>query len=167
MVGRVKSEKTGTRLRKIIPTASLILACCFLSSCMDFNKTVRNGSNQTFTTLIQEIEIPGDVPSFPGISEWYGGNAPSVIENLGRNVHTGGTRYRLTWRVNVPPGGSVHIGWEFINSEIKFEDQGARLFSKAGGHYDVGALAVRTIASGSGRLAVEALASGSAVRLEK
>jgi hypothetical protein len=140
-----------------------LLAASILTGCMDYNKTVRNGTNQTLTTLELEIEIPGDVSAFPPVDEWYDNNQPTQKVNLGRNVFTGGTRFRLIFKVNVPPGKSVHVGWEFHNSGIKMVDQGTRLFSLRQTPHEAGALAVQTTTK-SGRLVLEAFVAKNAPR---
>jgi hypothetical protein len=96
------TETAPNRARRPLAALTLLLAAT-LTGCMDFNKTITNPTNQTKTTLELEIEIPGDVTSFPGVNEWYEGNQPSQTVKLGRNVFTGGTRFKLIWKVNVPP----------------------------------------------------------------
>ncbi len=91
--------------------ATLLLAALFLFGCKDINVTYENTTPWTVRQICVKVKIM-NAPSFPAVSEWYQGKKPaSITQDV--NGGTGWSFYTLCWDVNIPPGGSVHVGGSF------------------------------------------------------
>ncbi len=85
--------------------------------CKDINVTYKNKTPRTQTKICVVIKIK-NAPTFPPVSEWYNNSRPTVTPLApGVPDANGFYFYKLCWNVNVPPGGSVHVGGTFASSQ--------------------------------------------------
>lgn len=99
----------------IRPALVGLAALAFLAGCWDYNETFENTSeNNALIGLTLIVVFNPPAAEFPEIAKWYQGNQPTI-------VNEGDGRFRLIFQVNVPPGGSVHLGWEFRSRNVPFE----------------------------------------------
>jgi hypothetical protein len=94
-----------------VATLTVGLACLIFAGCWDYNKTFRNNQGQSLTGLKIIVSLDQPSTTFPGVGKWYHGNSPDSITNLGD-----GKLWELKWNDVIPPGGSIHVGWEFETS---------------------------------------------------
>lgn len=100
--------------------ALCLLAALGLAGCKDLNETFTNNSGRTMTELRVWVKVKSG-PQFPAVSGWYNNHRPQVTPQSSAPDSEGYYHYLLTWRVNVPPGGSIHVGLTFA------QDQSIRL----------------------------------------
>jgi len=106
------------------------------TGCKDFNKTFENNTNHWMNQLKINIKVEGAGTTFPAISEWYNNHHPINI------VPLGGGYFQITWHVNVPPGGSVHVGGSFVDDQdVEYINGG--LLDAGSYHYRVSGLSMR------------------------
>lgn len=94
-----------------IALSVLVAATLLLSAgCRDINETFTNNSGRTMTELRVWVKIEGAGTTFPAVSSWYNNHVPTVTPQ-------GGGFFLLTWKVRVPPGGSIHVGLTFVDDQ--------------------------------------------------
>ena len=80
--------------------------------CWDANITLENKGNVTWTEIIVFVTFHSPRSEFPQVDEWYDG-----ISGEASPVHGNPSRkWLVKFRVRVPPGESVHVGWDFEES---------------------------------------------------
>lgn len=109
--------------------------------CWDINVTIKNIGTVTRRSFRVQVQFDPPQTNFPDVSEWYEGR-----EGTPNRLTPDGRVWEITFEIELPPGASIHVGWDFEDDEFEASVGGYRFLALLDGEEQeqtVGALALR------------------------